>query len=391
MMRRFLLKRLLKKYKPELVAVFGVYGREEAREAIRTVLAPHAPAFSHKSEGTIGALVKHTGFVNIIRGQFFSISFPHFIVIDTIGADSDFSILKNILPIGLAVVMPMGDIPIKNQVFAGSREPLHLIKKAIEQAIDGLLVHDDETVRELSDRAHTRYRTFGFDEHADLRIISAKPQLSIHTSGVDGATIFEVEFHNQKQKAVLKNTLGKRNIYAGVAALGAALRFGVELTTAAQDLSAYIAPTHSLRITEGIKRTAILSHIGGVAPFSAREALELMGFFRRDGQIKRSVAIIGDIIMHQDAEYFEGLHRALGEFTAQNVDTLFLAGERVVFLEDEAKKHGMPDENIRRFDTVAEAAREAQNFIASHDGMLIMGSAPMRMEDAVRELEFISA
>lgn len=388
LMKNFLLKILFKKYKPHLITVFGNYGCPEAREAIHCVLAKHYLTFAAPCNNFWSFFYQNFSIARLLHTFINKDSFPRFFIIDVSSNSSEYISLKRLLPVRLAVVMPTGDIPSGiEEVFAGPQEDLFYAHADIGSAArGGVFLHDDETARELSDKIQTNAKTFGFDEHANIRIMDYEPNLSIHTGGVEGSTVVDFQYGKTREKVILKNAFGKRNVYAAGAALVTALQFGIDFKTASQDLAEYIPPKYALQLMEGIKRTALFYHIGNVSPNSARESVELLGRMRKERRIQRALILLSDIITHQDSEYFEGLHRTLGELAVKNSDVLFLAGERIIFTEDEAQKRGMPRENIQRFNDVLHAARAVQDTIDTGDAVLILGSSELHLEQAIEEL-----
>lgn len=390
-MKSFLIKLLLKKYKPQLVVIFGNYGYIEAREAINVVLSAHTTTFAAEASDFFSNLYKKLGIFGLFNALIFMRAFPHICVINTQPQNKDYRELKNILGIGLAVVMPLGDIPSFSDVYAGPSDDTAAILDEIKSAQSVLLNGDDETVRALGDDLNGPLKvfglkTFGYDEHADIKIISSNNFFTITKDGIEGSTHIKIEYGGTVVPMRLMNIYGKRSSYAALAALGAAVRYEVNFVNAAEDLQKYKAPFSSLILRQGIKNTALFVHSELVSPFSAREAVELLAGIHDTGQLPRIIFIFGDILMRKKGEA-EGLHRTLGEMAARHATFMFLAGERVIFIEEAAIKHGMLADNIFRFDTAQEAARAAQDKLEKNDGVLILGSREMNMEEALEELK----
>lgn len=382
-MKSFLVRLLLKKYKPYLVVIFGGHGHEEAREAVNTVLSRHTHTFASIAPDFFDNLYRDRGgFLKVVRALFFHKPFPHICITDALPKEGGYQLLKEALGVDLAIIIPFTETS-----YEDSEGMPNQILKEIRGAKFLVLNYDDESVRSFADAVDVPRRFYGFEEGADIQIIDFVEQLYIR-QGVEGGLHVRVTYNQEEIAFGLADAYGIRHLYAACCALGAAIYYDVPLKDAVADLKIYTSPGEALTLRAGVKNTALLTHVRDVTPLSAREAIEILGSMRKDSKIRRSVIILGDILWG-DNEQAEGLHQTLGELAAHNANLLFLAGERVIFAEQAALEHGMLRSNIYRFDTVKEAARVAQDHITKHDGILILGSVQMHMERAVEELEEI--
>lgn len=381
-MKSFLVKQLLKKYKPYLVVIFGGHGHEETREAVHTVLSRHTSTFASIAPDFFDNLYRDRGgFLKVMHALFFRVPFPHICITDALPEEREYRLLKNILGIDLVII-----IPFTETTYEDSQDSPNKILAEIRSAKFLLLNYDDESIRSFVDMVDTPKRFYGFEEGADIRIKDFVEQLYIR-QGVEGGLHVKATYNQEEIAFELAGAYGIRHLYAACCALGAAIYYDVPLKDAAIDLKNYTSPGEALILQAGVKNTALLVHVRDVTPLSALEAIEILGSMRKDSKIRRSIIILGDVLWGKN-EQAEGLHQTLGELAAHNANLLFLAGERVIFAEQAALRHGMLGNNIYRFDTVKEAAREAQKYIAEHDGILILGSVQMHMEVAVEELKW---
>lgn len=392
-MKRFLTTQLLQKYNPKLIVVFGQHGRQSAREAIAVVLQEHTTILSTTAKDFFSRLYEESGgFFGVLRALFFSAPFPHVCIVDAMPHEAAYQYLKEELEYDTAVVMPTGDIPSFSDIFAGTEKQTKRIMREAKSAGAMLVCSDDETVRGLADEEEpARVQTFGFEETADFRVDTVANAVTLKRKA-RGDMHVKVDHNGTLIPFNVSNAFGKRAVYAAVAALGVALRYDINLVTAAQDLKHYRAPQGELTVQTGVKYTALFSHYRDTTPFSAREALEFIGSMREAGHIQRAVVVLGDVLLHHPGEA-EGLHRTLGELAAHTADILVLAGQRVIFTAEEAQKHGMAAENIyhfdHTFDLVADAAQKTQEIIKKGDGVLVVGAEEMEMHKVVQELKYI--
>ncbi|MDX1608275.1 MAG: hypothetical protein R3251_03640 [Candidatus Spechtbacterales bacterium] len=384
-MKEFFIQQLLAKYKPRLVTVFGRHGREEARDAISIVLGKHSPSFSSSADRFFDNLYKHLGgFAGVLTAFLTERSFPHFCVIDT-HPDSDiYAKLMDVMGLDLAVIVAVGDIPSYTEVFAGAQKYSEKVARESRKARHIIYTYDDETIRGLISAVPVSMRSYGFDQGADIRIDSAQDWIYIKQKTSGGITL-KAEYEGSLVPFNILNCYGKKNIYASCTALAAARFYEINFISASQDIKEYISPPHSLRLRNGIKSTALITHYKNVTPLSAREAIEIVGNMREEGDADRVIIILADVLLrvHEEAE---SLHRVLGEMVAHNADEVILIGERVIFTEKEALTHNMRKEGISRHATAKEAMRDIIDTIREHDVILVLGSKEMGLKEIIDEI-----
>ncbi|MEX2145213.1 MAG: hypothetical protein WD712_02460 [Candidatus Spechtbacterales bacterium] len=382
----FLTSLLLKKYKPRLVVVFGLHGRSEARKAIHAVLSAHTTVLS-SSVKLCGEEINREigGIIPKIKTLLTQSSFPHVILVDSLPDNKEYKKLRKILGIDTAVITPVGDIPSFVNLFPGSMTMARHILKEVRIARQTIMCGDDESLVDISAELTRKPIMFGFDQINDIRIESASPELKIKRKAY-GRTRVKVEHDGNFVPFYIPDSFGKRNTYAAGAALGVSLAYEINFVNATQELRKYESPEHALHLLSGIKSTAIISAIKDTTPYMAREAIELMGRFRDSGSIAHSIIVLADIILDKEGET-EGLHRYLGELAAHNADLLVLAGERIVFTEEEAKKHGMRAENIFRFYNLEDAALKTQEIMKKMNGVLVLGSEETGLKKVIDEIK----
>ena len=381
----FITTLLLKKYKPKLIVVFGAYGRDESRRAIHAVLAAHTTVYSASAGSFTKEFRNYTGgLATGLKALFKKSAFPHVIVVDSSTDNKEYKKLREILGIDLAIVMPLGDIPSFSDLFSGPGPLSPQILKEIRAARRAILCGDDESLVDIAAELIRKPIMFGFDEANDIRIESANPELLIKRRA-HGRTHVKVDHDGNFIPFSIPSSFGKRNIYAAGAALGVSVPYDINFISAAQDLQKYTSPANAFHLSSGIRSTALITVTKNVTPYAAREAIELIGRFRETGSIARSVLVLSDIILDKEGET-EGLHRYLGELAAHNADVLILIGERVIFSEEEAQKHGMSAENIFRFHDVGDAALKTQEILERMDGVLILGSESIDLKKIIDEI-----
>ncbi|MEX0877726.1 MAG: hypothetical protein WDZ40_02565 [Candidatus Spechtbacterales bacterium] len=384
-MKKILVRQLLKKYKPRLVVVFGRYGRQETRSAVQLVISRHFRSFDSSEDRFFSEFYENLGgFFGILIFLFLKGDFPQFCIIDADPDSHNFAEIKKTLKIDLAVVVAVGDIPSYTDVFAGAQKRSEKIIREARKAVNMVYIHDDETIYDLVREIPIAKRSFGFSDGAAIRAESPANWIYIKQK-VSGGVALKVERDGSLIPFNLINCYGKRNIYASLAALGAALFYDINFVDATQYLGNYEPPAHSFTLHNSIKSSALITHIFDVTPLSAREAIEFLGELREEEEVHRLVIILGDVFLRANAES-EGLHRVLGELAAHNADELILVGDKVIFTEEEAKKYGMEEQKISRFITAEDAGHKIDKKIKKGDAILVLGSHSVEMEKIVEIL-----
>ncbi len=385
---KYLTHKLLKKYRPKLVVVFGNHGTMETRDAIYAVLSRHTYALSVSGSDIYKKLYNEVGgFFGAARALFSEKAFPHMLILIAAPENSAYKRLRNILSFDLSISMPVGDVPSFSEVFAGSKEPAQKIAEEAKEASHSIVCADDETLRGTLNQSGALNHSFGFDNDAEFHITHTEFNFTPNKK-TKALLHIKVDWEGNVIPVTLNNCFGKRNIYAAAATLAVARHYDVNPVSAAQELQRYATPVSLMSVGAGIKQTTLFTHYNNVTPFSAREAIETLGKLREEGLTQRVVVIMGDIILKREGEA-ESLHRTLGELIAHNADLLYSAGNRVVFVGDSAKKHGMAEDNIDKYTSIKKAARTAQNVIEPGDSVLILGSGEVNMEAAWQELRYL--
>ncbi len=101
---------------------------------------------------------------------------------------------------------------------------------------------------------------------------------------------------------------------------------------------------------------------------------------------KRKIAVLGDIL--ELGEYSQKLHEQVGEAVYQNkIDLLIVSGKNAKYIDQQAKKMGMPEENIYYFEEKEKIIKQIKEMIKPGDAILFKASNGMRFFELVEELK----
>lgn len=404
-----LAKVTLRRYKPVVIGITGSVGKTSTREAVFTVLrTKYRVRRSEKNYNTEIGLpltvlgLRHYGrnpagwawgvFISCLRLVRSGRSYPEILVLE-MGADrpGDIKYLAGIAPPFIAVYTAIGEIPVHVEYFAG---PLEVAEEKAELAKalppDGHMIYnaDDEVFLEIKDRVVSSKVTFGFDEHADIRIVNYEIRL-VDKAGQDfpDGISFKIEHDRNVVPVRLHGAFGKGHAYAGAAAAAVGLVLGMNLVEVSRALEDYIPPPGRSQLLKGIKGTLIIDDTYNAAPESMKGALDLLEKI----PAKRKIAVLGDML--EIGKYTEEVHRSIGDRAAEMVDLLFTVGERAKYIADEAKTRGVEGRSrhleagqVFIFETSEEAGRALDPMLRPGDLVLVKGSRAINMEKAVNEI-----
>jgi len=393
---------VLWRFRPMIIGVTGSVGKTSAKEAIRTVLETQfrvrASPKSYNSEiglpltilGQATAWDDALGWLRVVgKGLVQMISrkpYPDRLVAE-FGVDrpGDMDRALALVRPAIAVITPIGDVPVHVEFFAGPKE-LAAEKEQLARALpaDGpaLLMYDDEIVREMGNRIrHGHVITYGFDERANVR--ASQEQLLTRTEdgyAVPEGTAFRLDYEGSSVPVRLINCFGKPQIYAALAGAAVGIVSGMNLIEIADALARYTPPPGRMRLLEGIKHTFILDDSYNASPLAMRAAFDLL----RDLPGKRKIAVIGDML--EIGVYTPEAHRAIVRQFPEWGDLLVTVGPRARFAAEEARERGMSAERVWSFSRADEVEKELQPFLEEGDLILMKGSQAMRLENVVEAI-----
>ncbi|MBI3304968.1 UDP-N-acetylmuramoyl-tripeptide--D-alanyl-D-alanine ligase [Candidatus Parcubacteria bacterium] len=394
---RWFTQRILEQYRPTVVGITGSVGKTSTKDAVACVLGAAFPGRvrasikSYNNQlgvpftviGLSSAGRSVAGWLQVLGKAAWLIvkkqDYPKVFVLE-MGVDrpGDLEYLLAFVPVKVAVMTAVGEMPVHVEFFSGPEELLREKAKlaaAVPASGYTILNVDDEasaaTFRKASAGA---VLTYGFGPQADVRAsnYSLKP---------DGAgTIFKLNHKGATVPVALGDAYGRQQVYAALAGAAAGIAFGLNLAQIAQALGGYQTSPGRLRRLKGIKGAWILDDSYNSSPLAVLAALEVL----MELPAGRRIAVLGD--MTELGKYTPEAHTFVGDEAAKAADIIFAVGVRARFMAEAARRSGMASERVREFDTVGEAGRVLQEILRPEDLVLVKGSQVMRMEKIVEEV-----
>lgn len=402
-------KLVLKKYKPHVVAVTGSVGKTSTKDAIYSVLAEieHVRKSDKSFNSEIGLPLTILGCPNawnnpfrwaqnILDGLFLIFvpsDYPRWLVLE-VGADKpgDISSLASWLPVDVAVITRLPEIPVHVEFFA-SPDDVVAEKASLISALKkgGALViyADDQHVDMLRQKANEREATvytFGLSSAADVR-------------AEDFEVLFEHEHESNRDarwpigmqtKLIMGETstpvsvvgiLGTHVLLSVIAAAAVGLALKIATPDIVKGLANYEPPKGRMRILRGIKNTFLIDDTYNSSPAAVEAALNALPLIKIKG---RKIAVLGDMLELGKHSFNE--HKKIGALAAKRADLLVTVGLRARDIAQGALGQGLPDSAIFQFEDSQKAGDELRSMIMPDDCILVKGSQSIRTEKIVEQL-----
>lgn len=391
-------KILLKRTRPQIIAVTGSVGKTSIKDAIFEVFKGHMHV--RKSEKSfnseIGVPLSVLGLPNawnnpflwmknIIEGAiiaFHTHEYPTLLILE-MGVDrpGDMDKLTSWIKPDVVVLTRLPDVPVHVEFFE-SPDAVIREKQKLVSALkpDGVLVfnQDDEAVVKVAQGVfqrsigYSRYSLSPFTASADKIVYENGRALGFEflLTHLDSATLMRVN-----------GSLGVQHAYNYAAAAAVASVFSIEVDAVAEALNAYLPPPGRMRIISGIKDTLIIDDTYNSSPTASERSLATLGELKG---VKRRIAVLGD--MMELGQFSIREHERIGRLVPQTADILVTIGVRARGFSKGAIEAGMDQKNIFEFNNALEAGKEMQTFIQPGDVLIVKGSQSIRAERFVEEL-----
>ena len=360
---------VLKKYKPQIIAVTGSVGKTSTKDAIFTVLS--SKFFVRKSEKSfnsdVGVPLTILGCKNAWNNPFLWAK----------NLLEGFALLKP----DVVVITALPDVPVHVEFF-DSPEDVAAEKEELVKTLkeNGVLVlnNDDEKVRAIAARYRRLPITFGFLRSS---LFSASHERIVIKKGIPQGMSFRVDSGGSSVPVTIMGALGKQHVYPALAACAVGSSQGLDMATMAGALSAHETPQGRIKILTGIKKTTVIDDTYNSSPAAVHEALAVMAELHTEG---RKIAVLGDML--ELGQYSVEEHKKVGQHVAETISILFVVGIRARDIARSALEHGMDENKIFQYEDSARAGKELELMLEEGDIILVKGSQSMRMEKAVLEI-----
>jgi UDP-N-acetylmuramyl pentapeptide synthase len=383
-------KILLRRKKPEIIAITGSAGKTTTKEITKALLSSDfdvlasnegynteigAPlvVFGEKVPGKMGSII---AWVKIIIRCYvkalFSSQFPEKVIIE-MGADApgdidylsrlfrpDKGIVLNVLPVHLASFKNIESV---------AEEKASLIRN-IKNGGKVYLNIDDVRVADMAVPRKVIKKTFGTVKAAGLRAVNIQSDLT--------GLSFDILEGKQKESISVR-LYGDQLIYSLLSAIAVARSEHISYDKIRATLKTMSPTKGRMNIIEGISDSVIIDDSYNANPESVSKALEFLC-----SQHGRRVALLGN--MNELGDFEREGHERVGEIVAKSADLLITVGELASkHISRAALANGMPKAAVRGFGSAAEAGEYLSKELKKGDIVLVKGSQnKVRLERAIK-------
>lgn len=402
---RFFSIKIIKRYKPEIVAVTGSVGKTSTKEAIYAVLAssfsvrPNLKNYNNE----IGIPLTIIGADSAGRSIFgwFAVfikafnllifkdkNYPKILVLE-MGADhpGDIKYLVDFIPVNVGVITTVAPVHLEyfKTLEQVAKEKGNLVRSLTKNGW-AILNYDDKLVLAMAKTTKAGILTYGLTPQAD--IYASEINISHEVDYRDIATIqgisFKLNYRGSVVPVLLPKVLGEHLVSDALAAIAVGLIYKINLHKIIEGLKGFEPPRGRMHIVAGVKNTLIIDDTYNSSPLAAQKAVYQLSQINLNTHHKK-YAVLGDML--ELGSYTEQAHQELGEALVRyGIDYLVTVGEIARDIARGAITAGMPEDNCFNFKDSLEAGKFLQPRIKEGDLLLVKGSQGVRMEKIVKEL-----
>lgn len=399
----WLSKKIIKKYRPDIIGITGSIGKTSVKEAIFTVLSiKFLVRKSNKNYNnefgvplTIIGIEKSPcrswlGWLFVLGKAVHLIcvrdkNYPEILVLE-MGADKpgDIEYLTDIAPckVGVLTFISHAHTEFFKTIKKIAQEKRIIISRLRQDGF-AVLNFDSNLVMQQSSMTKAEIVTYGFKKGADLQATDLKILVDENDNWPTGLN-FKILYKGNVIPLFLNGSIAKPMVSATLAGLSVGTIFGINIVEGAQAFANFKALSGHLTLISGIKKTLIIDDTYNSSPDPTKVALELLNEIKiKDNSSK--YAVLADML--ELGEETENAHREIGFKVAEvGVDYLITVGEASKQTAKAALEAGISKDNIYKFSNAISAGKFLQEKIAEGDLILIKGSQSLRMEKVVKEI-----
>lgn len=391
-------KMLIRRTRPQIVAVTGSVGKTSIKDAVFEVLktSMHARKSEKSFNSEIGVPLSVLGLEsgwnsplkwlkNIIDGALIVLhpgDYPKLLVLE-MGVDrpGDMDKLTAWIRPDVVVLTRLPDVPVHVEFF-GTPEAVIAEKRKLVDALkpDGVFVYNQDDERVVEVAKGVLQQSIGYSRYS-LSPYTASADRIVYENG--RAVGFEFTLTHLTEAVVMRvnGSLGVQHAYNYAAAAAVASVFSIGVDAVRVALNAYVPPPGRMRLLPGIKDTLIIDDTYNSSPTASEQALRTLAELKG---VKRRIAVLGD--MMELGQYSVREHERIGRIVAESADLLMTVGVRARGIVKGALDAGMSEKKILQYEDAITAGKELQGLIKAGDALLVKGSQSIRAERVVEEI-----
>jgi len=399
---KILAKKIVKKYRPDVVGITGSIGKTTAKEVTAAILGSkfNVRASFKNYNNQIGLPLTIIGIDKTpgrsffgwlkVFGRAFKLIFgrkenyPDILILE-MGADrpGDVQYLVEIAPckVGVFTYVSHAHTEFFKTIKKIAQEKRVIVSHLSEDAFAVVNFDNPLVMENAKTKAETI--TFGFKEGADLRATDIN-LIEDETTGWPIGLNFKINFNGSTVPVFIPDVIAEHLIPSVLVGLAVGHIFGLNMIDAAAVLRQFKPMPGHMRLLPGIKNTLIIDDTYNSSPEPTRSALLTLSKIKIKEWAER-YAVLGDML--ELGPETESAHREIGLKTAGlGIDILVVVGEASKYTAAAAREAGMDEHKVLVFGDSVSAGRFLQDAIKQGDVILVKGSQGARMEKIVKEL-----
>jgi len=399
-----LARRVIRKYRPTVVAITGSVGKTAAKDAVYAAVKKKFR--TRRSRGNFNTdigvplTILDIGwkpgtspikwcavFLRALAFLAKRVEYPEVLVLE-MGADKpgDIAALTALARPDIAIITAISATHTERfKDIAGVTKEKGSLFRAVGQ--NGWIVvnRDDAEVVKIAEKSNAQKIAYGLAEEEGIDVFASDIRASEsgeHEAGIWGMS-FKVHAHGSVTPILIRDALGSHWAYPALVAASVAGILGVNMVEVAEGLGELKLELGRMRIVPGIKRTTIIDDTYNASPASVAAALRTVADLWHTGTV---FAVLGDML--ELGALSEEEHVKVGRMVASlpAIHVLIAVGERARDIAAGAREAGMEEERVFSFGNTREAGLFVQRRIEKGDLALVKGSQGMRMERIVKEI-----
>ncbi|MEK9165792.1 MAG: UDP-N-acetylmuramoyl-tripeptide--D-alanyl-D-alanine ligase [Patescibacteria group bacterium] len=398
---RWLSAIILKKYRPDIIAITGSVGKTSAKEAVFQVLSQKFATWrTDKNYGTefgvpaaiIGADVPAPGqsmfrwFFVLLKAVRLIIvkskKYPQILVLE-MAADKpgDIKYFMSFIKPKISIITSISQVHLEkfakfSQIISEKRQ----IIECLPPEGYAVLNFDDENVKKMAGKTRARILAYGLNnQEAAIRAQDVKVILKDNQIGL----YFKLLYKDTATPVFAPNISAAHQIYSLLAAATCASIYKLTILEIAQGLEKFQSLPGRFTVKKGQNNTWLIDDSYNAAPVSVCAALQSLLDFPTG---KRRIAVLGDML--ELGSFEDKGHRCVGECAArQNIDLLLTYGERAKMIGESAEEAGMSKSRVQHFEDQNKLIDYLRDVVRTDDVVLVKGSHGMKMKEVVNKLK----
>ena len=402
-MLKYFSKRIIKKYRPDVIGITGSIGKSSTKEAIAAVLENkfNVRKSQKNYNNEVGMPLTIIGIEKTPGSSIFGWmkvfckaknlllikdkNYPEILVLE-MGADKpgDIPYLIDIAPCKIGVLTYISHVHTEAfKTIKKIAQEKRVIISHLQQDGFAVLNFDNELVMQNANTTKAEIVTYGFKEGADFKATDVNVITDEKTNWPTGLN-FKLNFKGNIVPVFLPGAIAEHMIPSALAAIAVGHILGINVIDSVQALNNLEPLAGHMRIIDGIKNTLLIDDTYNSSPEPVKSALSTLSKINVADGAKR-IAVLSDML--ELGTETENAHREIGFKVAElGIDFLITVGEASKHTAIAAREAGLDDNQIVSFAESVSAGKFLQEKLHRGDVALVKGSQGLRMEKIVKEV-----